>query len=72
MGCLSGNMSDAETRARTTPMRSKYQLHQLDQRFKHTIVIALRASQFILIKPLMTRIFLMPRHRSKEDPCKSV
>ena len=35
-------------------------------RFKNTIVIALRASQFILIKPLMTRIFLMPRHRSKE------
>ena len=47
-------------------MRSKNQLHQLDLRLKNTIVIALRASQFILIEPLMTRIFLMPRHRSKE------
>ena len=30
-----------------TPMRSKDQLHQLDLRFKNTIVIALRASQLI-------------------------
>ena len=50
----------------STPMRSKDQLHQLDLRLKNTKVIALRASQYILIDPLITLITLMPGPRSKE------